>query len=202
MWFSFFWFFRTRFKISRMLKKLAAMQSQRSHTQQSDQVIQKEIKMYHDLAGIYARLERKKSFPFARESKLACYRAASMLDDMQAQFLLGSTLLDEAKIRVTWETNGVFSSQSNQRTLQQLFEEVHGYLSAAEKLGHIQAKRLRGLCYINGWGVPEDKKAGFELVMGSIQQENSWDKIPQIFASMGLNKPEFFAALTEYRQKS
>jgi len=195
------WFSWTRFKISRIIKKLAVMQRARAHTQQSDEVIQKERALYHKLAEIYARLERKKNFPFSREAKLACYRAASMIDDSTAQYLLGSTLLDEAKIRSGWETVGVFSSQSNQRSLQQLYEEAHAYLSAAEKLGHIQAKRLRGLCYINGWGVAEDKKAGFDLVMSSIQQEGSWAKVPQIFAAIGLNKPEFFTALTEYRQK-
>ena len=198
----FAWFSWTRFKINRMIKKLASMQRQRQHTQQSDVIIQKERALYHQLANIYARLERKKNYPFSREAKLACYRAASMLDDISAQYLLGKTLIDEAKVRAAWEEGGVFSSQSNQRTLHQLYEEAHAYLLAAEKLGHIQAKRLRGLCYINGWGVPEDKKVGFDLVMGSIQQENSWDKVPQIFASMGLNKPEFYTALTDYRQKS
>jgi hypothetical protein len=197
----FAWFSWTRFKINRFIKKLASLQRQRMHTQQPDEVIQKERALYHKLAAIYARLERKKKFPFSREAKLACYRAASMIDDVKAQYLLGSTLLDEAKVRAGWEAGSVFSSQSNQRTLQQLYEEAHAYLLAAEKLGHIQAKRLRGLCYINGWGVAEDKKAGFDLVMSSIQQENSWDKVPQIFAAMGLNKPEFFTALTEYRQK-
>ena len=44
-----------------------------------------------------------------------------------------------------------------------------------------------------------DKKVGFELIVESIEQENSWDKVPQIFASMGLNKPEFFSALTQLR---
>jgi TPR repeat protein len=196
------WFSWTRFKINRMLKKLANMQRQRQHTQQSDEVIQKERALYHKLAAVYARLEGKKNYPFSREAKLACYRAASMLDDVSAQYLLGNTLLDEAKVRAGWEVGGVFASQSNQRTLQQLYEEAHAYLLAAEKVGHIQAKRLRGLCYINGWGVPEDKKLGFDLVMNSIQQENSWDKVPQIFASIGLNTPEFYAALTDYRQKS
>lgn len=70
---------------------------------------------------------------------------------------------------------------------------------AAEQLKHVEAKRLHGLCYINGWGVEVDKKRGFELIVESIEQENSWDKVPQIFAAMGLNKPEFFSALTQHR---
>ena len=33
----------------------------------------------------------------------------------------------------------------------------------------------------------------------AIELEQSWDKVPQIFASIGLNKPEFFSALTKMR---
>ena len=40
-----------------------------------------------------------------------------------------------------------------------------------------------------------NKDAGFEMVIQSIEQDNKLDKVPQIFASIGLNKPEFFAAL-------
>jgi TPR repeat protein len=194
--------FLTRFKINRMMKKLSAMQRYRVNNQPSAEALKKEIAGYHWLASLYTRLERKKKFPFAREAKLAALRAAAMLDDVASQFQLGKLLLDEAKVRLAWQTSGVFASMSNQRMLTQLFEEVHAYFLSAEKQAHIQAKRLRGLCYINGWGVPEDKKLGFELVMASIQQENSWERVPQIFASLGLNKPEFFSALTEFRQKT
>ncbi len=46
-----------------------------------------------------------------------------------------------------------------------------------------------------------DKKRGFDLIVDSIDQENSWDKVPQIFAALGLNKPEFFSQLTQRRQQ-
>jgi TPR repeat protein len=111
-------------------------------------------------------------------------------------------LLDEAKLREQWEVDVLLASKSNARSMTQLYEEAHAYLLAAETREHIEAKRLRGLCYINGWGVPQDKKKGFELIVASIQQENSWDRVPQIFASMGLNKPEFFSELTQMRGKS
>ena len=86
--------------------------------------------------------------------------------------------------------------------MQACYADAHAYLSSSEKLGHIQAKRLHGLAYINGWGVPADKNRGFELIVESIDQENSWDKVPQIFKEIGLNKPEFFSALAQRRSKS
>ena len=191
-----------QFKINRLIKKLTVMQRSRLHNQPSDEMLKKEREGYHLLAAMYAPLEGKKKFPFARESRLACFRASAMLDDAVAQYILGRTLLDEAKVREGWESSGLFASQSNVRTEKQLYEEAHAYLAAAEALEHVEAKRLRGLCYINAWGVPEDKKKGFELIVASIQQENSWDRVPQIFASMGLNKPEFFSALTQMRNKT
>lgn len=192
--------FFKRFKIKRLIKKLLTMQRARLHNQASDEALQKERVGYHELAALYASLEGQKKFPFARESRLACYRASAMIDDAKAQYILGQMLLEEAKLRQSWETEGLFASQNNLRVLTQLYEDVHAYLSAAEALSHVEAKRLRGLCFINGWGVPADKKKGFELVVSSIQQENSWDKVPQIFASLGLNKPEFFSELTEMRK--
>lgn len=175
------------------------MQQSRVHNPSSEDALQKEKAGYFKLAEIYKSLCGKKKYPFAQDMILECYRAASTIDDPAAQFLLGKKLLDEAKFRDDLQINEVFSSPSNERQMKQLYEEAHAYLIAAEKLQHIEAKRLRGLCYINGWGVEADKKKGFELIVDSIEQENSWDKVPQIFASMGLNKPEFFSALTQHR---
>ena len=141
----------------------------------------------------------KKKWPFAREMVLACYRASAMLDDAKAQYLIGKALLDEAKFRETLEKDNLFASQSNQRSMQQLYEEALAYLSAASGMEHVLARRLLGLCYINGWGVSKDNEGGFKLVVESIEIEQSWDKVPQIFASIGLNKPEFFSALTKMR---
>lgn len=194
-------FFWKRFKINRLTKKLALMQRSRVHNPPTDELLKKEKEGYHLLAAMYAKLEGKKKFPFARELRLACYRASAMLDDPVAQYILGKALLDEAKARQSWESMGLLASQSNVRMMTQLYEEALAYLEAAEVLLHIEAKRLHGLCYINAWGLPEDKKKGFELIVASIQQENSWDRVPQIFASMGLNKPEFFSALTQMRSK-
>lgn len=191
--------FLKRFKIRQLTKRLKAMQQNRVHNQPPDEVLAKETAYYHQLAGIYNSLVGHKAYPFASDMASACLRAASGLDDSEAQYLLGKKLLDEAKLRDQLQQEGLFASPSNERQMNQLYEEAHVYLQSAEKLGHVLAKRLRGLCYINGWGVPSDKDKGFDLVVGSIEQENSWDRVPQIFASIGLNKPEFFSALTKHR---
>lgn len=189
----------TRLQINRLTKKLKAMQQNRVHNQPNDETLKKEIAGYYKLAAIYHALWGRKRYPFAREMELECYRAAAALDDANAQYNLGKVLLEEAKFRESLQVNGVFANPSNERQAKQLYEEAHAYLVAAEKLNHVEAKRLRGLSYINAWGVEGDKKKGFELIVESIDQENSWDKVPQIFASIGLNKPEFFSALTQFR---
>ncbi len=191
--------FLKRFKIKRLIKKVTALKQAREHNQPTNDAVRTEKAIYHQLAGIYAKLHGKKKWPFARERMLACYRASSMLHDAKAQYLLGKALLDEAKMREGLENTQVFASQSNARSMAQLYEEAHAYLSAAEGLQHVEARRLHGLCYINAWGVPEDKERGFKLVVESIELEQSWDKVPQIFAAIGLNKPEFFSALTKMR---
>ena len=188
-----------QFKINRLIKKIKNMQQMRIHNQISDDLLKKEVAAYYSLVGIYQTLVGKKKYPFSSEMILECYRAASAINDAQAEYLLAKILLDEANFRANLQVKGVFASDNNEKKMQQLFQEAHAYLLAAEKLNHIQAKRLRGLCYINGWGVEVDKKTGFELVVASIDQENSWDRVPQIFAAIGLNKPEFFSALTEHR---
>ena|SRR3990167_1956019 len=191
--------FLKRSKIKRMIKKLKTFRQAREHNQPTDEAVHTETALYHQLAEIYHPLQYQKKWPFAREKMLACYRAAAMLHDAKAQYLLGKALLEQAKMRQNLEESEIFASQSNARNMQQLYEEAHAYLSSAGALQHAEAKRLHGLCYINAWGVPEDKEHGFKLVVESIELEQSWDKVPQIFASIGLNKPEFFSAFTKMR---
>ncbi|KTD20096.1 Uncharacterised protein [Legionella lansingensis] len=194
--------FFKRYKIRRLTKKLKAMQQNRIHNPPRDEILAKEIAYYHELAGIYNKLIGHKKYPFAHDMVIACLRAAGNLEDANAQYEVAKNLLDEAKFRERLQLEGLFASSSNERQMKQLYEEAHVYLQTAEKLGHVLAKRLRGLAYINGWGVSSDKEKGFELVVESIEQENSWDKVPQIFAAIGLNKPEFFAAIMKHRKAS
>ncbi len=185
-----------------MKKKLKALKHDRALNPTSDEAIAKEIGLYMNLAKIYQSVKNRKKFPFAEVMVNECYRAAASLDSIEAQYLLGSKLLEEGKFREEIEQEELFANPSNKRQQQQLYEEAHAYLLAADNLGHIEAKRLRGLCYINGWGVDSDKRKGFDLIVESIDKENSWDKVPQIFAEIGLNKPEFFSALAKHRNKT
>ncbi|MBA2652375.1 MAG: hypothetical protein H0U73_08935 [Tatlockia sp.] len=191
-----------RLKIKSLTKKLLSMKSNRVHNQPSDEILAKEVALYHDLAGIYKTLIGHKNHPYASEMVRACLRSAADLEDSKAQYLLGSELLEEAKLRDHLQREDLFSSPANEHQMKLLYDEALVYLQNAERLKHVEAKRLHGLCYINGWGVQADKSKGFELVVDSIEQENSWDKVPEIFASIGLNKPEFFSALTKHRNRS
>ncbi len=176
------------------------MQFNRINNQPVDEQLKREILYYFELATLYKKLKNNKKYPYAEVMIIECYRAAASLDDSSAHYQLGQVFLEEAKYRQNLQNEGIFSSDANLKRAQQLFEEALVHLLAAETLGHIAAKRLRGLCLINGWGVVEDKNAGFELVVASIEQEGSWDKVPQIFAAIGLNKPEFFAAIMQRRK--
>lgn len=191
-----------RWKINRITKKIKTMQLQRLNSQPSDAALKREILYYFELAAIYRRLFSNKKVPYAELMYIECYRAAAALDDSSAHYQLANLFVEEAKFREDLQKEGVFSSSANQKSCEQLYAEAHAHLLAAERLGHSTAKRLRGLCLINGWGVSVDKEAGFELIVASIDQEGSWDKVPQIFASIGLNKPEFFAAIMQRRKES
>ncbi len=193
--------FFNRFKINRMLKHLRSMQQARLNNQASAELLKKELVTYARLADIYERLKGKKRFPFAREQAIAAYRAAALLNDATAQYTLGIKLLDEAKLRENLQQGEILASDSNAFFMKELYKEAHGFLLAAENQQHIKAKRIRGLCYINGWGVPVDKDLGFDLVVDSIDQENSWDRVQKIFAELGINKSSFLSELFKHRKK-
>jgi hypothetical protein len=176
------------------------MQLQREHNQPSDQQVKREVLLCFELADLYKKLIGKKKFPHASLMMIECYKNATALNNASAHYQLGVIFLEEGKFRQSLESAITFSSEMNQRKCNQAYEEAHAHLLAGEKLEHVGAKRLRGLAIINGWGATADKDAGFALVVDSIDQEGSWEKVPQIFASMGLNKPEFFAAIMQRRK--
>jgi hypothetical protein len=192
----------TSWKINRIIKKVKSMQTNRVHNQPGDELLKREILYYFELASLYKKLIGHKKAPYAEIMIVESYKAAANLDDSSAHFQVGQILIDEAKFRYNLNSEGVFNSEENLKRCNQLFQEAHAHLSAAEKLGHIAAKRLRGLSLINGWGLDIDKNAGFELIVESIDQEGSWDKVPQIFAAIGLNKPEFFAAIMQRKKET
>lgn len=193
------WF--KRFKIKRLQKQLRVISAARLNHTSSTEALQKEISLYFSMAKLYESVIGKKKHPFAREQALACYRAAAALDDAPAQFLVGQKLLEEARMREELQSGGLFASEANATYLKMLYHDAHGFLLAAEKHQHIKSKRVRGLCYINGWGVPIDKNIGFDLVVASIEQENSWDRVQKIFAELGINQSSFFSELFQHRKK-
>ena len=176
------------------------MQLNRVNNQPNDQVIKREILYYFELAALYKKQIGKKNIPYAEIMMVECYKNAANLNDSSAHYQLGQLFLNEGKFRQTLQNEGVFCSEENQKRCISAYEQAHAHLSAAEKLGHVEAKRVRGLAIINGWGQPSDKNMGFELVVSSIEQEGSWERVPQIFTAMGLNKPEFFAAIMQRRK--
>ncbi len=194
--------FFKKFRIKRLLKKIKSLQQQRVHSQPTAEAIKKEMTCYHRLARLYFLLQGKKKYPFAREMAYECYRASAVIEDAESQFLVAKALLDEGIFYENLRKEGVFSNPSNERKMKECYAEAHAYMKAAVQLNHIKAKRLYGLCYIRGWGVPADQDKGFEYIVSSIEQENSWEKVPHIFAEMGLNKPEFFSALMRHRSTS
>lgn len=189
-----------KFKINRLIKKLRNMQLSRLQNQSNPEMLRKELHSYSKLAKIYEKLIGNKNFPFAREQALSCYRAAAVLDDKSSQFILGKKLLEEAKLRDLLQQSELFTSESNAIFMQELYKEAHAFLLEAEKKQHINAKRIRGLCYINGWGVPVNKDLGFDLVVASIEQENSWDRVQKIFKELGINQSSFFSELFQHRK--
>lgn len=191
--------FLKKMTIKSLTKKLKNLKQNRIHNQPSAEAIQKEIKLYRSLAKIYAACNHSTKFPFGELMVRECLRAAADLDCAEAQYQFAQKLIEEGVYRNKIEEEGLFANTSNQKQSKYLFDEALAYLIAAEKLENSAAKRLHGLCYINGWGVEINKKKGFDLVVASIDQENSWDRVPQIFAEIGLNKPEFFSALGKHR---
>lgn len=188
-------------KIKSTTKKIKVLQKGRLLNQPREEDIARESELYQRLIDIYQPLIGHKKFPHAQLMIRECYRAGASLDNAEFRYLMGKSLLDEAKYREQLEKDEVFSSPANQKAMKDLYQEAHAYLQTAQALGHIQAKRLQGLSYINGWGVDVDQEKGFDLIVASIDQEGTWDKVPEIFTSLGLNKPEFFAALGKHRSK-
>ena len=189
------------YRVKRLTKKLQPLQQHRLNHQVTDEAIKKEVSIYIALMHLYKSLDGHKRFPYAIEMSRECLRMAAQLNDAQAMYLLGLYFLNEAKWREQLENEKLFSSKENQRLMKDYYEQAHIYLEAAAKQEHILGKRIHGLCFIFGWGVPQDKDKGFTMVVESIAKENSWQKAPQIFASLGLNKPEFFEAFVKHQGK-
>lgn len=192
--------FMKRWKIRSLEKKVANLAKAREHTDPSDQDRAKEIALHYELAHLHEALQYSKAFPYARFSALESYRNASALGDPKAEYILGQRFLDQGRF---WAglVAGPFACNAHKKYAQDTFSEAFVFLQAAENQGYALAKRLRGVAFINGWGVEADPDKGFQLVIDSIQQEGAWDKATQIFSELGLNKPEFFSYIMSARKE-
>lgn len=195
MWFG--WY--VRIKLKSMIKKATAMHNTRQNNAVSDILIKKELVLLYSIAKIYDEYQFHKKFPHAREYALEAYRAAAALNDINAQYVVGKRLLDEGKF---WDSlqKTLFACSAHQKYSANSYTEAFVYLDSAEAAGNPFAKRLKGLAFVNGWGVEKDNDKGFSLVVDSIDQENAWDRATKIFEETGLNKPEFFSSIMSIRQ--
>ena len=177
------------------------MQEDRLNQPQNLLMSNKEILVYKKLAKIYESLIGSKKWPFAQLQVSCCYRAAAGLDDPDSQYIMGKRSLDTAIFRQKLQSEGIFESQNNAFHIDELYKEAHQYLNSAVARKPIQSKRLLGLCYINGWGVAVNKDKGFDLIIASIEEENSWPRVQKVFSEVGINQSEFFSELFQHRNK-
>jgi TPR repeat protein len=137
--------------------------------------------------------------PNAEFHALECYRVLSSFDDPKAQYLLGERLLNYAKFWEELARNPLYKTNRPKTYAESFFEESRVYLQAADEQHYPPARRLLGLIHIHGWGCAVDIQKGYQLVLESIDLEQAWDKATQIFDTLKLNSPEFFAALRAYK---
>lgn len=187
-----------KFKEKSLQKKIKRLIVDRQANHVSDEAIRSEIKLLNQLAKFYRSCRTSKDFPFALEMEENAYRNAAILGDAEAEFWLGQHLLQHAKAREQWQVDLALGNEFNEQQKNDLYRQAHAYLELSSQK-NIASQRLLGLCYIHGWGVAIDRKKGFSLIVESINREDSWDKLPEIFSKIGLNKPEFLKELIKFR---
>jgi len=187
-----------RFKEKRLLKKIRVLQSARLSGQVPDVKIQTEIKYLQALAQLYGKCFGSKHYPYALEMQENTHRNAAYIGAFESEHWLGQELIKHGRARLEWQNAQVIANEDNQKKLDDLFAQGYLYLEKAS-VHVVEALRLMGLCHIHAWGKPLDRKKGFALIVDSINREDSWDKLPEIFAKIGLNKPEFLKELIKYR---
>lgn len=193
--------FLTDSKIKSIKKKLVLLLKKRQEGEEvSDADREKEVQLHRYLGQLYDKVRYNKKYPHAEVLALESYRNAASLSNPDALYIVGQRLLERGKF---WDLmrRGVFGNQIHEKYSNGAYEEAFTYLKAAEEEGHIMAKRLHGLSYINGWGMKKDMDQGFKLVIASIQQEGAWDRATKIFEELGLNKPEFFSYVMTSRKQ-
>lgn len=186
-------FFKQR-KLNRLRKKVGILSSNRLTNPVSDSLVKKEINLYKKLAVVYDSLTKSKKFPFAREMAIESYRLASELGDSEASRIVGQRLLEKGQF---WDgmTDTLYFDQVHDSYKKTCFDAAVLFLKTASDKGDAIGKRLLGVAYVNGFGVEIDMDQGLKLIMESLDLENAWPRSAQIFAELGLNKPDFFTKL-------
>lgn len=164
--------------------------------------LQDEIKAHYNLAEFYKKHLFDKDLPHAEIYLLECYRAVAALGEPKAQYLCGEKLLTQAKFWGQWSYNPVYGAEIHKKYANALFEEAFSYLRTADASDYPLAKRLIGMAYIHGWGVPRDLSKGYQYILDSIDLEKAWDRATKIFEELKLSSPEFFAALQSHKRYS
>jgi hypothetical protein len=195
----FYWL--THWREKRMHKRIYVLQHERESNQVSQQAIDQEIKLLKDLADFYQKRHNSKWYPYATEMLENVKRKAASIGSTEAQLWLGQHLLEHAKAMEIWQNEKVLANQENEKRCRELYFQAHAFLQEASQ-NSVDALRILGLSSIHGWGVPMDRKKGFGLIVESINRENSWDKVTEIFAKICLNKPEFLQELIKYRTQA
>lgn len=188
--------FLQRIKLKSLKKKVKNLYEKREKGANVD--VKYEAKAQMDLGNFYSQHLFDKDLPNAEVYALECYRAAAILGNSEAQYIFANRQMEKGKF---WDelSSGMYGRDIHQKYAKACYEEAHNYAQKAEDNGYALAKRLRGLAYINAWGVEKDKTKGFQLVVDSIEEEGSWDKATQIFEEIGLNTPEFFSSIMALR---
>ncbi len=151
------------------------------------------------LAQVYDEMSYDKDHPYAKERALEAYRQAALLGCADSLCICGERFLEKGKF---WDKlqQEPLGNPVQQKYAANAYQEALHFLQEAQKLKHAGALRLQGLAYVNGWGVEVDTDKGYQMVIESIDWENAWDRATEIFTQVGLNNPEFFAALGNLRK--
>jgi len=181
-------------KFNSLQKKARKFYEVRQGQQAGNPDMAAEIKLQYELAEFYKNHRFDKDVPHAEIYEFECYRLAAILGDIKAQYLCGKKLLEKGRF---WEgmAQTLYTCQAHNKYAYEAYKEGLTYLETAEQNGYAPAKRLRGLAFMHGWGLPKDYDLGFNLIVASIEEEKAWDKAKEILQGIGLNASEFFAKL-------
>lgn len=189
----------TRLKLRSLKKKALAMVKKRQENAVSDAELTKEIALHAEITALYDKHKTDKKSPNAELLAIESLRIAAQLGDANAQYELGRRLLEKGKfwdeVKASYLANDIHDKYAKD-----CYDEAFLFLRSAQEQSQPLAKRLHGMAYINAWGVERDEDKGFKMVIDSIDMEGSWEKATEIFKELGLNKPEFFNKVMQYRQ--